>query len=302
MPKTKSVMSSIGPWLLAVRPRTLPASASGVVVGSAMAAYHGGFRLLPALASLAVSLCLQIASNLANDVFDFERGADAKRAHGPTRVTQAGLLSPRAVKTGLIVAIAIAAAIGALLAIDSGPVVIGIGGLAILASIAYSAGPFPLSYHGLGELFAFLFFGVAAVAGSYFVETGRASAAVFAVSLAPGCIIAAILVVNYLRDIEEDAEAGKRTLAVRFGVGFAKVEYLSCLALAFLLIPVAALAGILPWWSLASWLSLPLALGSARTMVKETGRSLNRALAGTGMLSLAFSLLFAAGILVAISI
>ncbi|MDA8427104.1 MAG: 1,4-dihydroxy-2-naphthoate octaprenyltransferase, partial [Treponema sp.] len=211
-------------WMMAARPRTLPASTSGVIVGSVLAFAEGRFALLPALASFVVALALQIASNLANDVFDFESGADAKRAHGPTRVTQSGILSPREVKRGLLLTMAIAAAAGVWLVIrtaelepGSWPWLLAAGAAAILASVAYSTGPFPLSRLGLGDLFVLLFFGFAATVGSFYVQTGRLGAAPILLSLGPGLVIVAILVVNNLRDIEEDREADKLTLAVRFG-------------------------------------------------------------------------------------
>jgi 1,4-dihydroxy-2-naphthoate octaprenyltransferase len=234
-------------------------------------------------------------SNLANDVFDFERGSDSKRSHGPTRVTQAGLISPRSVKLGILVVVGIAALAGLWLAIEGGLVVVAIGALAILSAIAYTGGPFPLAYIGLGDLFVFLFFGIAAVTGTYLVETRTVTPAAFAMSVPPGLIIVGILVVNNLRDIDEDREVGKRTLAVRFGQGFAKGEYLACILLAYVAIPVAALAGLVPWWTLGSWLSLPIAVKNTRTVFATSGRALNAALAGTGITALVFALLFAAG-------
>lgn len=292
--------------MMAARPRTLPASTSGVIVGSALAFTQGKFDALPALAAFAVALALQIASNFANDVFDFESGADAKRAHGPTRVVQAGILSPRAVKLGLLAVIAFAALAGlwllvhaAGLAPGSWPWLLAMGAFAILASVAYTAGPFPLSRLGLGDLFVLVFFGFAATFGSYFVQAGAVDAAPLMLSLGPGLIIVAILVVNNLRDVDEDAETGKMTLAVRFGKGFAKAEYLSCLAGSYLVLILAAGLGLVSAWSLVALLSLPLAIKNARVLLRERGPALNAALGGTGMLSFVWALLFAAGIIVA---
>ncbi|MEW5941883.1 MAG: 1,4-dihydroxy-2-naphthoate octaprenyltransferase, partial [Chloroflexota bacterium] len=159
-------------WWLAIRPKTLPAAASGVVMGSALAWRDGTFQPLPALAALLVALLLQIGSNVANDVFDFERGADTPERLGPTRVTQAGLLTPAQVKRGMWVIFGLAASCGLYLAWLRGPVVIAIGLAAILSAIAYTGGPFPLGYYGLGDLFVFIFFGLAAVSGTYFVQAG----------------------------------------------------------------------------------------------------------------------------------
>jgi len=284
-------------WLLAIRPKTLPAAASGVVMGSALAWMDGSFRLLPALAALCVALLLQIASNVANDVFDFERGTDTDERQGPLRVTQARLLTPAQVKRGLLVILGLAAAFGLYLAFVRGWAVVWIGLAAIVSAIAYTGGPFPLGYYGLGDLFVFIFFGLAAVAGTYFVQVGSVSPAAWWMSVPVGLIITAILVVNNLRDIENDRKGKKHTLAVRLGVRGTRTEYLLCLVGAYLIIPLAAWLGLVPWLALLTWLSLPLAIKTARTVFTQAGRPLNAALAGTGQLALSFSLLFWIGLI-----
>ena len=286
-------------WMLAIRPKTLPAAASGVVTGSALAWMDGSFQLLPALAALCVALLLQIGSNVANDVYDFERGTDTSERQGPLRVTQAGLLTPAQVKRGMWVIFGLAAMFGLYLAFVRGWPVVFIGLAAILSAIAYTGGPFPLGYYGLGDLFVFIFFGVAAVAGTYFVQVGSVSPAAWWMSVPVGLIITAILVVNNLRDIENDRKGNKRTLAVRLGVRGTRIEYLLCLVGAYLIMPLTALLGIVPWLSLLTWLSLPLAVKSTRTVFTQAGRPLNAALAGTGQLALVFSLLFLVGMIVA---
>jgi 1,4-dihydroxy-2-naphthoate octaprenyltransferase len=285
-------------WWLAIRPRTLPAAASGVVMGSALAWVDGSFQLLPALAALTVALLLQIGSNVANDVFDFERGADTSERQGPLRVTQAGLLTPAQVKRGMWVIFGLAALCGLYLTFLRGWVVIAIGLAAILSAIAYTGGPFPLGYYGLGDVFVFIFFGLAAVAGTYFVQAGSVSAAAWWMSVPVGLIITAILVVNNLRDIENDRKAGKHTLAVRLGERGTRIEYLVCMVAAYLVLPLAALLGIVPWMALLAWGSLPLAVKSTRTVFTQRGRPLNAALAGTGQTVFLFSLLFWVGMLV----
>jgi 1,4-dihydroxy-2-naphthoate octaprenyltransferase len=285
-------------WWMAIRPKTLPAAASGVVMGSALAWMDGSFQPLPALAALMVALLLQIGSNVANDVFDFERGADTSERQGPLRVTQAGLLTPAQVKRGLWVIFGLAAAFGLYLAFLRGWAVIAIGLAAILSAIAYTGGPFPLGYHGLGDVFVFVFFGVAAVAGTYFVQVGSVSAAAWWMSVPVGLIITAILVVNNLRDIENDRKAGKRTLAVRFGERGTRVEYAMCLSIAYLILPALVVTKIVPAWSMLSWLSLPLAWKTWRVVATQKGRPLNAALAGTGQVALLFSLLFWVGMAV----
>lgn len=283
-------------WLLAIRPKTLPAAAASVVVGTALAAYDGGFSLGPALAALTIALLLQVGSNLANDVYDDERGADTADRLGPTRVTSAGLLSRGQVKRGMAVVFAIAFALGLYLTWVRGPLVLVIGVAAIVAAIAYTGGPYPLGYHGLGEVFVFLFFGVTSVVGTYWVQTGTTTPVVWLMSVPVGLLIVAIIVVNNLRDIEQDRAVGKRTIAVRIGPRATKFEYAACVSLAYLVVTGAVVATALPPHALATWLSLPLAYTTTRVVFTRTGRELNAALASTGRLTLVFSVLFALGL------
>ncbi len=282
---------------MAIRPKTLPASTAGVIAGSALAFKDGVFQPLPALAALIVAVCLQIGSNLANDVFDFERGTDAARKFGPLRVTQSGLLAPGQVKAGMLVVFAIAALCGLYLALQVGWAAIWIGLAAIVSAIAYTGGPFPLGYYGLGDVFVFIFFGMAAVAGTYWVQAGTVSLAAWWMSLPVGLIIVGILVVNNLRDIDSDRLGKKHTLAVRFGERFTKGQYLLCIMGAYLSLVVFVAVGLVPAWALLAWLSLPLAWKNLRIVYTKKESALNAALAGTGQLSFLFSLLFAVGVL-----
>jgi 1,4-dihydroxy-2-naphthoate octaprenyltransferase len=193
----------------------------------------------------------------------------------------------------------LAALCGLYLTFLRGWVVVAIGLAAILSAIAYTGGPFPLGYYGLGDVFVFIFFGLAAVAGTYFVQVGSVSPAAWWMSVPVGLIITAILVVNNLRDIENDKKAGKHTLAVRLGERGTRIEYLVCMAVAYLVLPLAILFGVIPWTALLAWASLPLAIRSTRAVFTQSGRPLNAALAGTGQLALVFSLLFATGIFLA---
>jgi 1,4-dihydroxy-2-naphthoate octaprenyltransferase len=285
-------------WMLAIRPRTLPAAAAGVVMGAALAWRDGVFRLDAALVCLFTALLLQIGSNLANDVFDFERGTDTAERLGPTRVTQAGMLTPREVKAGMAVVFALAALLGLYLAWLGGWVIVVIGAAAIISAIAYTGGPFPIGYHGLGDIFVFIFFGLASVAGTYYIQAGAVTPAVWWMTLPPGLIITAILVVNNLRDIEHDRKAGKHTLAVRLGERGTKIQYLICMAVAYLVLIPAIGLNLIPWTTLLAWLSLPLAYQAARVVLTQKGRPLNMALAKTGQTALAFSLLFWMGLLI----
>jgi 1,4-dihydroxy-2-naphthoate octaprenyltransferase len=283
-------------WKLAIRSRTLPAAAAGVIIGSALAWRDGFFRLDAALACLFTALLLQIGSNLANDVFDFERGTDTAERLGPLRVTQAGLLTPSQVKYGMVVVFALAILLGLYLAWLGGWPIVIVGIAAILSAIAYTGGPFPLAYYGLGDLFVFLFFGLASVAGTYYVQAGFASTAAWWMTVPPGLIITAILVVNNLRDLENDRKAGKHTLAVILGERATKTQYLICLMAAYLVQLLAAWLEVVPWFSLLTWLSLPLAIRTTQVVFTQKGRPLNAALAGTGQTALLFSILFWMGL------
>jgi 1,4-dihydroxy-2-naphthoate octaprenyltransferase len=291
-----SQASPLQVWLLAARPKTLPAAAAPTIVGSAAAWFDGQFQPWPALACLLAALLLQIGANLANDVFDFHRGADTEHRLGPMRVTQAGLLAPKQVLAGMWVTFGLASLLGLYLASVAGWPVIVIGLLSIAAAVAYTGGPFPFGYYGLGDLFVFLFFGLAAVCGTYFVQAVTVSALAWWSAIPMGLLITAILVVNNLRDIETDRRAGKRTLAVRLGAGGARAEYSFCLSGAYLAPVLMWLFWVAPAGVLLSWGSLVLAPALLRLVYREKGRALNEALAGTGRLSLVYALLFSLGL------
>ncbi len=296
MSQNEKTLSRLQIWILASRPKTLPAAAAGVITGTALALRDGHFRFGPALAALLIALLLQIGSNLANDVYDYERGADAGKRHGPTRVTQAQLLTPMQVKAGMWLIFGLSTLLGLYLFFVAGWVVILIGLAAIVSAIAYTGGPFPLGYFGLGDAFVFIFFGVAAVAGTYFVQAGSVSAEAWWMSLPIGWLIVDILVVNNLRDINADRAAGKHTLAVRIGERGTRIQYIILLGASYLLLPVLAIFKILPWLSLLAWLSLPLGWRTWQIVRKQAGRPLNEALAGMGRTALVYSLLFFVGI------
>lgn len=298
-PSPPATLGPLGVWLLAIRPKTLPAAASGVIVGTVLAWRDGSFAAGPALAALAIAVLLQIGSNLANDVYDDERGTDTADRLGPLRVTNAGLLSRGQVKRGMAVVFAIAFALGCYLTLVRGPLVLVIGAAAIISAIAYTGGPYPLGYHGLGEVFVFIFFGLAAVVGTYWVQAGSTSPTAWLMAVPVGLLITAIIVVNNLRDIEQDRAGGKRTLAVRLGTQATKTEFALCIGGAYAVVTAAAVAGTLPVSALAAWLSLPLAVVTTRMVYTRTGTALNLALARTGQTTLAFSVLFALGMLLA---
>lgn len=276
-------------WILAARPKTLPAAVSPVIVGAALAAADGQFALVPVLAALLGALLLQIGSNFANDYFDALKGADTHERIGPLRVTSAGLISHASMRLGMVVVFGMAALIGLYLVWVGGWPILAIGVAAILAAIAYTGGPKPYGYIGLGELFVFVFFGLVAVCGTYYVQTHTVTMWAILASIAIGALITAILVVNNLRDIQSDKAAGKITLAVRLGVEGTRREYLLLLAVAY----VVPLLLVLTGGSL--WLLLPLFTVPRASQLYATirrasdGPTLNKALAGTAQLSLLFA-------------
>jgi 1,4-dihydroxy-2-naphthoate polyprenyltransferase len=285
-------------WVVAARPRTLPAAIAPVLVGTALAGSEDVFHPLRFVAALVGSIFIQIGTNLSNDYSDARRGADTEDRLGPVRVTAGGLMPPRTVLVGTYIAFGVAVAAGAYLTAAAGWELLVVGIASILAGVLYTGGPRPYGYEGLGELFVFLFFGVVAVVGSYFVQVEDLRWEAFALSVPVGLLAAAILVVNNVRDIETDRRAGKRTLAVKLGRDAARRLYAAMLTLAFAA-PVAIwLAGGLSAWLLLSLAALPLAPPLIAAVGKRTdGPALNGALAGTGRLLGVYSVLLAAGVL-----
>ena len=290
-------------WLLAIRPATLPASQSGVLVGLGAAVAGGApFRPDTALGCVAIAFLLQSAANMANDLSDFRRGADTPDRLGPTRVAASGLVAARQLEGAIAVALVIATAIGGWLATIGGPGVVALGIAAIVALLAYTGGPFPYGYHGLGELFVFLFFGPAAVVGTAALQSGTIEPLYFLAAIPVGTLATAILVVNNLRDTSTDRAASKRTLAVIFGEGFARAEYLGCLIVAWA-VPVGLVAAWAAGASVAAGppallplLAIPIAVPLWRTVRADAEPCrLNQVLRGTARLTFVFAVLFAAG-------
>lgn len=299
---------------MASRPQTLPAAAAPVVVGTAVAVHADLFAPLPALAALVGALLIQVGTNFANDYYDAVQGADTEAREGFTRVTAGGLIPPSAVKRAMYLTFAAAVLLGTYLVYVGGVPILVIGLLSVASGIAYTGGPYPLGYHGLGDLFVFVFFGLIAVVGTFYVQAASVLAAPLSVGIPEGTVtlvavlaslpMAAIstniLVVNNVRDKEEDATTGKRTLAVRFGYGFARAEYVAMLALAYA-VPVYlwTRAGF-DWFVLLPMFSMPVAARIARTVVTETkGEKLNPALEDTGKLLALYAVLFSVGLVLA---
>jgi 1,4-dihydroxy-2-naphthoate polyprenyltransferase len=286
---------------MAARPRTLPAAIAPVLVGTAAAIeVSDELRVGAFIAALVGSIFIQIGTNLANDYSDARRGADTADRLGPVRVTSSGLVAPRRVLVATWVAFAIAVAAGIYLATVAGVVILIVGAASILAGVLYTGGPRPYGYEGLGELFVFLFFGMVAVNGSYYVQLERLEWLPAGLSLAVGFLATAILVVNNVRDIETDQRAGKMTLAVRFGRQRTRNLYALLVAAAFAAVPITLLAAEGPALGLLALLSAPLVPRPlAAVLTRTDGPSLNGALASTGALLAAFSVLLAAGLSIA---
>lgn len=286
-------------WMLASRPATLPAAAVPVFVGTAVALGEGArFHPLVFAATLLSALLIQIGTNFANDYSDFHRGADHEGRLGPVRVTQSGLLSHAAVRRGIVVAFGLAVLLGTYLAWVGGWPIVLIGVLSVLSGLAYTGGPWPFGYHGLGDVFVFVFFGLVAVTGTAYLQTGTWSFLALATAVPVGLLVTNILVVNNLRDLPTDGEAGKRTLAVRLGERGTRRQYAVLTALAYLVPAALALGASERRWLLLPWLTLPLGVALVRQVLGGlSGRALNPMLKRTGQLLLAFGGLLAVGLL-----
>ena len=298
-------------WVAAARPQTLPAAAAPVIVGVGLAVHDGVAAVAPAVAAFVGAALIQIGTNFANDYYDAIQGADTDDREGFTRVTQAGLIEPRQVKAAMYLTFAAAVVVGSYLVYVGGVPILVIGLLSVISGIAYTGGPYPLGYHGLGDLFVFVFFGVIAVTGTYYVQAAAVLADPLTTTIPAGTItleavvaslpIAAIstniLVVNNIRDKAEDETTGKRTLAVRFGYGFSRAEYIGLLAVAYLVPVWLWLATELSMTVLLPLVTLPVAIRVAETIRTETsGAALNPALETTGKLLAGYALLFGVGL------
>jgi 1,4-dihydroxy-2-naphthoate polyprenyltransferase len=283
-------------WIIASRPRTLPAAIAPVIVGAAVAIHDAAFQPLAALAALCAALMIQIGSNFANDLGDFHRGTDRMGRVGPTRVTTAGLLTPGQVKAGMVVVFGLAALAGLyLISVGGWPILI-VGVASIVAAVAYTIGPLPFGYYGLGDLAVFVFFGLAAVVGTYYVQALTVTPLAILAAVPMGCLITGILVVNNIRDADSDRAAGKRTLAVLLGRRGARIEYIALIVVAYA-IPFVLWLGLgLRPAVLLPLLTLPLAIRLIRTVTVVLGPPLNRALAGTAQLAVWYAVACAVGL------
>jgi 1,4-dihydroxy-2-naphthoate octaprenyltransferase len=285
-------------WVMAARPKTLPLGVAPVLVGTALAGYLHIFHPLRFIAALLGSVFIQIGANLSNDYSDAHRGADTEDRLGPVRVTAGGLVPPRQVLIATYVTFGLAVLCGVYLIAVAGWQLLLIGVASIIAGVLYTGGPRPYGYEGLGEVFVFLFFGIAAVAGSYFAQVRDFSWESLVLSAPIGLIAAAVLVVNNTRDIDTDRRANKRTLAVRLGRERSRRIYATMVLIAYPIVLIPWVFGPLKAWLLLPFLTLPIAAGVIRIVASHSdGPSLNRALAKTGQLQLLFCVLLSAALL-----
>lgn len=286
-------------WLLAARPPTLPAAVVPVLVGTAVGVSEASFRPLPFLAALIAALLIQVGTNFANDLSDSHRGADTEERLGPTRVIQHGLITEGQLKRAIALTFGLAVLIGAYLVAVGGWPILVIGVLSVICGLAYTGGPWPLGYHGLGDLFVFIFFGVVAVTASAYLQTDTLSLVALAASIPVGLLVTNILVINNLRDINTDRAAGKRTLAVRIGPRATRAQYVLFTVIAYAVPFILFVSGEASAMVLLTWITLPIAALLVRPVFEGLhGRPLNKVLKITGQLHLAFGVLFALGLLV----
>ena len=287
---------SIRAWVLAARPATLTAAFAPVAVGTACAWRAGGFRADAALAALVGAFLIQIATNFANDMYDFQKGADTEARLGPVRAAQAGLLTVAQLRRGILVTFGLALLVGVYLTVIAGPVVVLIGISSILSGLAYTGGPFPLAYNGLGDLFVMIVFGFVAVCGTAFVQMSSVPSTAWLAAIPIGALATGILAVNNVRDFEGDRDAGKRTLVVRFGRRWGVLEYLTLIVVSYAMPVIMFLLDFTDAWGLLPLLTLPWALKLVRSVSRDQGPTLNHTLAGTAKLLSVFGFLFAIGI------
>jgi len=296
--KNPGSLSSLQIWLIAARPRTLPAAVAPVLVGTSLAWTVGPLDWIAFVAASLGALFIQVGTNLSNDYSDARRGADTEERLGPVRVTAGGLVPPKQVLFATYASFGMAVLCGIYLIIIAGPVLLLIGAASILAGVLYTGGPRPYGYEGFGELFVFTFFGIVAVTGSYYVQRQALEWEAFVLAIPVGLLASAILVVNNVRDLETDRRANKQTLAVRIGRANTRRLFAVMVALAYPTALLPTMLGSFNAWPLLVLLTIPIAVALVRTVASHTdGPTLNASLAKAGILELSFCVLLTAGLL-----
>jgi 1,4-dihydroxy-2-naphthoate polyprenyltransferase len=290
-------ISKLDCWILASRPKTLLAAVVPVTVGSALAAYNGSFNPIASLFALLCSVLIQVGTNFTNDLYDFLKGTDKRERSGPKRALASGWLSVNEMKIGVILTFGLAFSLGMYLVIIGGLPILIIGILSIAAGFAYTAGPFPLAYNGLGDIFVFLFFGLVGTTGTYYVQALEVTPLVFWSSIPVGALITNILVVNNYRDTDEDRLAGKKTLAVLLGKNFTRIQYIFFMIISYLTPLVVYFTYKQEIWVFLPILTFPISFNLVKMIYTLEGKKLNKTLELTAKLSLIYGILFALGIL-----
>ena len=288
--------SKINSWILASRPRTLPAALVPVMVGSALAIYQGIFFPAYSIVALLCSILIQIGTNFTNDLYDHLKGSDTKERKGPLRVLASGLISVNEMKWGIFLVFFTAFLLGLYLVYSVGLVILWIGILSIIAGLAYTAGPFPLAYNGLGDLFVFIFFGIVGTVGTYYLHSQQFTFLAFLISLPVGALITNILIVNNYRDIEEDKTAGKNTLAVLLGREFSRYEYVFFILISFFVPFLLHFKYDFNIWIFLPYITLPIAITLVKMIFALTGIQLNKTLELSAKFSAIYGLLLSIGI------
>ncbi|MCL6100361.1 MAG: 1,4-dihydroxy-2-naphthoate polyprenyltransferase [Bacteroidetes bacterium] len=284
-------------WVLASRPRTLAAAIVPVIVGSSIAIRDGLFQPLAAFIALLCSVLIQVGTNYVNDLFDFLHGTDKEDRTGPQRAVASGIISVTEMKIGIYISFGLSFVLGMYLVTIGGWFILFLGVISILAGVAYTAGPFPLAYNGLGDIAVFIFFGFVGTVGTYYVQTLTITSMAFWSSVPVGALITNILVVNNYRDREEDRSNGKNTLAVIFGEKFTRLQYLTFMIVSYAILFVVYFTYKKSFWIFLPLLSLPISIKLIRMIFSLRGKELNKTLELTAKLSAIYGLLFAAGIL-----
>jgi 1,4-dihydroxy-2-naphthoate octaprenyltransferase len=284
-------------WILASRPRTLPAALVPVMVGSALAIYHGIFFPAYSIVALLCSILIQIGTNFTNDLYDYLKGTDTEERKGPLRVLASGLISVNEMKWGIFFVFFAAFLLGLYLVYSVGLMILWIGIFSIIAGLAYTAGPFPLAYNGLGDLFVFIFFGIVGTVGTYYLHSQQFTSLAFLISLPVGALITNILIVHNYRDIEEDKTAGKNTLAVLLGREFSRYEYVFFILVSFFIPFLLHFEYNFNIWIFLPYISLPLAITLVKMIYVLTGTQLNKTLELSAKFSALYGLLLSIGII-----
>jgi len=284
-------------WILASRPRTLTAALVPVMVGSALAIYHGIFFPAYSIVALLCSILIQIGTNFTNDLYDHLKGSDTIERKGPLRVLASGLISVNEMKWGIFLVFFLAFLFGLYLVYSVGLIILWIGIFSILAGLAYTAGPFPLAYNGLGDLFVFIFFGIVGTVGTYYLHAQQFTSLAFLISIPVGALITNILIVNNYRDIEEDKVAGKNTLAVILGKDFSRYEYVFFILVSFFVPFLLHFKYDFNIWIFLPYITLPLAITLVKMIYALTGTQLNKTLELSAKFSALYGLLLSIGII-----